>query len=91
MSSPPVVDCSGLDIVLTVSLGTTGSTATYARCPATDDSGLPTFSSQIPTSGSFFLLGTTVVETCYVDPEGNRGCDSFTVTVNAGTVINSLK
>ncbi|XP_071824179.1 uncharacterized protein [Apostichopus japonicus] len=83
VSSPPVVDCSGLDIVLTVSLVATGSSATYAPCPATDDSGLPTFSSQSPPSGSFFRLGTTVVETCYVDPDGNRGCDSFTVTVNA--------
>lgn len=80
----PVVDCSGLDVVMSVPFGTVGTTVSFGSCSASDNSGSVFSVSQTPSSGSFFVVGATFVNHTFRDGSGNLGSDTFEVTIVEG-------
>ncbi len=87
---PPVVTCTRGDtnrLFFTTPCRTGGTSAVVFpnnQCTATDNSGTVTLISQTHQAGQFFPVGETEVTFTYADPSGNRGSDSFFVTVTEG-------
>ena len=76
----PDVTCPD-DITLPVSPGTTSREVTFPNATATDNSGQTSLVSVVPPSGSTFPIGTTDVRFVFVDPSGNEGSCTFSVTI----------
>ena len=74
------------DILVTILSGTTnGATVEWIEPVATDNSGnAPNLVSQTHQSGSFFILGSTIVTYQFADNSGNVGSCSFSVIVEDG-------
>nr|XP_054773643.1 hyalin-like [Lytechinus pictus] len=79
-TTPPVVNCPS-DISRPVTFGMSFLEVTFPDATATDNSGMASFVSVFPPSGSSFSLGTTDVIFSFIDPSDNIGSCTFTVTI----------
>ena len=79
-TTPPMVICSASVVALTTS--TNGTNVTFASPSVTDNCGGSTSVACVPSSGSFFPVGSTAVLCSASDLCGNSNTCSFTVTVN---------
>ncbi|XP_041485822.1 hyalin-like isoform X2 [Lytechinus variegatus] len=79
-TTPPVVNCPS-DISRPVTFGMSFLEVTFPDATATDNSGMVSFVSVFPPSGSSFSLGTTDVTFSFIDPSDNIGSCTFTVTI----------
>ncbi|XP_072172386.1 uncharacterized protein [Diadema setosum] len=80
---PPVVTVNSSNIVRQTEVGTPGIVVFYVEPTAIDNSGFVTLVNRTAQPGSFFFLGTTVVEYLFSDLSGNTAVGIFTVTVVA--------
>ena len=60
-----------------------GATVIYDLPQVTDNSGVVSIPNCVPTSGSFFPIGPTIVTCTATDAAGNQGSTTFTVTVQS--------
>ncbi len=80
-STPPVIFGCPSDVVRSIALGLTGSTATWTEPTATDDSGIVNLTLKSHEPGSFFSTGITQVTYVFVDGAGNRATCLFNVVI----------
>ena len=79
---PPTINCTD-DIHTTAASGSPGTTVTWTRPTATDNSGRATLISETHTPGRFFNVGATSVTYTFQDPSGNAATCTFIVTVTS--------
>lgn len=78
-----MVDCSASDLSLMVPPSSSGvQVDELPTCDASDNSGSATLIAQSPSPGFFFPIGENLVTVTYEDDSGNRGSDTFLVTVS---------
>ncbi|KAJ8042471.1 Hyalin [Holothuria leucospilota] len=77
-----MIDCSGLDIIVTAPFNQPCANVDLPSCSATSNAGTVIQVSQSPPSGSCFSIGVTTVTNTFRDSNGLQGSGSFTVTVN---------
>lgn len=80
---PTILTCPG-NVLETIELGTSGVTVDWEEPTFSDVSDTAMVTSQTHFSGTFFLVGTTVVEYEITDASLNSATCSFSVTIITG-------
>ncbi len=80
---PPVVSGDG-DQIVTIPLGSGGTSVAWIEPTASDNSGIVTLDSRSHSPGQFFPPGTTTVTYNFIDPSGNTVTYEFDVIVIEG-------